>query len=159
MRKFLLIIFLLWPAPTGPFLGEAQAAKTKPVSIIEGPILAHVARVRDGDSIDVIAHVWPGTQMRVSVRLAGIDAPELRARCDEEKRLAVAARDRLSDLVSTGPVHLKQVRGGKYFGRILARVSANGTDVQKILLNENLARPYRGGKRKTWCDGKQLARG
>ncbi|MEM9733150.1 MAG: thermonuclease family protein [Pseudomonadota bacterium] len=159
MRKFLLIIFLLWPAPTGPFLGVAEAAQAKSVKVIEGPIFAQVVRVRDGDSIDVIAHVWPGTQMRVSVRLAGIDAPELRARCEAEKRLAVAARDRLSDLVRSGPVHLKQVRGGKYFGRILARVSAGGTDVQKIMLNENLARPYGGRQRKGWCNGDELARG
>ncbi|MEL7228734.1 MAG: thermonuclease family protein [Pseudomonadota bacterium] len=158
MRKLLFFLFLLWPAPTGPFLGEAEATTTKPVKIIQGPILAHVVRVRDGDSIDVIAHVWPGTQIRVSVRLAGIDAPELRARCGEEKRLAVAARDRLAQLVADGPVYLEQVRGGKYFGRILARVFVDGIDVQNALLKEKLARPY-GGKRAGWCDTERMVQG
>ena len=67
--------------------------------IIAGPIFADVVRVRDGDSVEVVAHVWPGHDVRVSIRLRGIDAPELRARCGPEKIKAIAARARLVQLL------------------------------------------------------------
>lgn len=119
---------------------------------IAGPVFADVVRVRDGDSVDVIAYIWPGHQVRTSIRLRGIDAPELRARCDKEKRLANEARERLVQLLSGGRIQLTGISGGKYFGRVLARIKNHrGQDVQQVLLKENLVRRYSGGKRKSWC--------
>lgn len=153
MRLLLSLLFFLAPVEMG------AAFEAKSVRMIVGPVLAHVVRVRDGDSVDVMAQVWPGTQISVSVRLAGIDAPELRARCGREKRMALAARDRLVVLLSDGPVHLEAVRGGKYFGRVLARVLVDGRDVQDVLLREKLVRRYKGGKRAGWCESDQIAGG
>ena len=123
--------------------------------IIAGPIFADVVRVRDGDSVEVVAHVWPGHDVRVSIRLRGIDAPELRARCGPEKIKAIAARARLVQLLGGKPIRLLKISGGKYFGRVLARVmNSKGVDVQQVLLKEKLVMPYRGGKRSSWCPGK-----
>ena len=120
---------------------------------ISGPILADVIRVRDGDSIDVVAKVWPGNEIRVSVRIRGIDAPELRARCSKEKRQAVAAREHLIYLLNGKPVHLLSISSGKYFGRVLANVTtANGMSIKENMLESGLVRPYRGKKRKSWCE-------
>ena len=120
--------------------------------LIVGPVDADVVRVRDGDSIDVVAHIWPGQDVRVSVRLRGIDAPELNARCLYEKQLAVLARDKLNDIVRSGKIHLHQISGGKYFGRVLGRViSQSGDDAAKILLKTGLVRRYQGRKRTSWC--------
>jgi len=136
---FLALSFVL----IGPLMGREQ---------IRGPVEADVLQVRDGDSIDVLAHVWPGHDVRVSIRLRGIDAPELKARCLREKALAIVARERLVELVGEGRVRLTRISGGKYFGRMLAQVETlDGVDVQKLLLREGLVRPYRGRKRKTWC--------
>jgi len=119
---------------------------------ISGPVFADVVQVRDGDSVDVIAHIWPGNDVHTSIRLRGIDAPELRAQCDQEKRLANEARERLAQLLSGGQIQLTGISGGKYFGRVLARITNHrGQDVQQILLKENLVRRYSGGKRKSWC--------
>ena len=91
------------------FLLFVMAGTAGAREMIVGPIDADVVRVRDGDSIDVIAHVWPGQDVRVSVRLRGIDAPELNAQCVYEKQLAVLARDKLKDIVQAGKIHLHQI--------------------------------------------------
>ncbi|MEE9313870.1 MAG: thermonuclease family protein [Rhizobiaceae bacterium] len=119
---------------------------------IRGPVEADVIRVRDGDSIDVVAHVWPGHDVNISIRLLGIDAPELKGRCKVEKQRALVARDRLIELLAGGSIQLTKISGGKYFGRMLARVrTVEGLDVQQILLREGLVRRYAGRKRQSWC--------
>lgn len=74
------------------------AHKLLPVLILSilppGPqVDTRVVSVVDGDTIKVEAQVWPGWFWRGSVRLAGVDAPELRAQCREERRLALEALD------------------------------------------------------------------
>lgn len=121
---------------------------------IGGPVLAEVVKVRDGDTMEVEAHIWPGQVARVAVRLRGIDAPELKAKCESEKTAALAARDRLVELVGTRGVHLFDISGDKYFGRVLAKVSSGDEpDLAKRLLVEGLVEPYDGGKRRDWCVG------
>ena len=89
---------------------------------------------------------------RISVRLRGIDTPEIRGKCDREKELATAARDLLTDLLTRArSIDLLQVERGKYF-RILATVTADGQDVGALLMAQQLARPYTGGRRAGWCD-------
>ena len=39
---------------------------------------ARVVRVIDGDTVEVLARPWPGQTIQAIVRLAGVDAPELR---------------------------------------------------------------------------------
>ena len=120
--------------------------------VIAGPIFADVQKVRDGDNIEVRAHIWPGQVVLVSVRLRGIDAPELRAKCANEKRMALNAKHAVEQLVGSQQVKLLAVGGGKYFGRVLARVMTHdGIDVAKHLLQEKLVRKYKGGKRLSWC--------
>ena len=58
-----------------------------------GPIPAEILDVLDGDTIAVRATIWLGQAVETHVRLSGIDAPELRAHCAEEKEKAEAARD------------------------------------------------------------------
>lgn len=119
---------------------------------ITGPVSAEVIKVRDGDTLEVEAHIWPQQTVKVAVRLRGIDAPELRAKCEGEKAAALAARDRLTALIGAGLVALHDVSGDKYFGRVLARVSAlQEADVGARLLREGLVVPYGGKARRDWC--------
>jgi micrococcal nuclease len=98
--------------------------------------------------------VWLGLEVRVSVRLRGIDAPELRARCPEERELAEAAAAHLAALVGDGPVALTNVAGGKFYGRVIADVASDDErDLAEAMLAPGLARPYDGGRRQGWCDG------
>lgn len=61
-----------------------------------GPVSAVVERVVDGDTVDVRAHIWLGQTLTVRVRIDGVDAPETRSDCADERRLAAAARDYLA---------------------------------------------------------------
>ena len=85
------------------------------------------------------------------VRIAGLDAPELPGRCPEERAAALAARDfLLARLRAAERVELLEL-GRDRFGRLLARVLADGEDMASALIAAGLARPYHGGKRNPWC--------
>lgn len=121
---------------------------------LAGPVSAIVLKVRDGDTVEVEALIWPSQVVRTAVRLRGIDAPELKAACPAEREAAAAARDRLAGLVAGGPVALTGIAGDKYFGRVLADLSAEGVpDVSRTLLDEGFVAAYRGGARRDWCAG------
>lgn len=118
-----------------------------------GPVPATVLSVYDGDTIRVEAHPWPSLTMRTAVRIAGIDAPELRGKCPAEVAAASAARAALELLVADagGTVALFDVRPDKYGGRVLARVEAGGRDLAATLIARGHGRPYDGGRRRPWC--------
>ena len=121
---------------------------------LAGPIPARVLSVIDGDTVEVRARVWLGHEVRTRVRLAGIDAPELRGKCAHETRLAAQARDFLTARLLVGPetVLLREVRYGKFAGRVLARVeTTNGGDLGRDLVDAGLAVPYDGRTRPVWC--------
>ena len=113
---------------------------------------AEVLRVIDGDTFEARVHVWPGIDITTKVRLRGIDAPELRARCPLEKTKAEAARDALSDLLAPGTVSVYAVSLDKYGGRVVAEASTReSTSVSAELLRRGMARSYKGGHRDGWC--------
>ena len=76
----------------------ASAAK-----LFRGPVEAVVVEVLDGDTFLAEATVWPGHSVRVNVRIRGIDAPEMKARCDVERDAALRAREALASLFGDGP--------------------------------------------------------
>ncbi len=134
--------------------GAAHADDDDYPRAISGPVEARVLKVRDGDTVEVEAFVWPMQAVQVAVRLKGIDAPEKRGRCEAEKAAAEIARDRLVALIGSGNVTLTGISGDKYFGRVLATLSVPGQpDLGRVLLREGLVVRYEGGKRRDWCDG------
>ena len=118
----------------------------------EGPVRAQVVRVIDGDTFDASARIWLGQAIEVRVRIMGIDAPELHARCDAERQRAEAAREYLARRIEGGEVKLTSVRYDKYGGRIDAAVADAGGDVARAMLKAHMARPYEGGRRASWCE-------
>lgn len=117
-----------------------------------GPVRATVVRVIDGDTVEADAHVWPGHTVRVSVRLRGIDAPELRSQCDEERALAERARAHLSTLLDSGAVNVRNIARDKFFGRVVADLETDSGDaVAPLLLAADLVRTYDGRTRASWC--------
>jgi endonuclease YncB( thermonuclease family) len=111
-----------------------------------------VERIVDGDTLAVRVRVWLGQEVAVLLRLAGIDAPELRGGCDAERAAALAARDALAALVTGGEIVLTAIEGDKYFGRVVAvAVTPAGADLAALLLASGHARAYDGGTRQGWC--------
>lgn len=116
-------------------------------------VAAVVTAVIDGDTLAVRAAAWPGFEATATVRLIGIDTPELRGRCERETAAAIAARTAAADLAPPGArVILSGIDSDKY-GRTLARVTlADGRDLAEALLAAGHGRPYAGGARQGWCD-------
>src|SRR4029079_2559455 len=107
---------------------------------------AEVSRVIDGDTFEARVKIWPGMEAVTRVRLRGVDAPEMKARCEDERVKAIAARDALTQMLNEGAVGLSNVSQDKYGGRVDADVStANTRDVGEALLALGLARRYERG--------------
>jgi len=120
--------------------------------IVTGPVWATILRVIDGDTFVADAHVWPGETVEVSVRIRGIDAPEIHSRCIAERAAAERARDRLIQLLGGDSVLISNIGGGKYYGRVLADVKTPaGVEIGPALLREALVRSYGGGRRQLYC--------
>ncbi len=139
-----------WPLPIALILVLASTAATAAADPIPGPINARVVSVYDGDTLTVDAEPWPSVTIRTAVRVAGVDTPEIRGKCQAEKDLAVQARDFVLATVGA-QVQLANVRHGKYAGRVVADVWVSGRKLSDLLIPENLGRPYQGGRREGWC--------
>ncbi|MBD0413805.1 thermonuclease family protein [Oryzicola mucosus] len=117
-----------------------------------GPVEATVIDVLDGDTFLAEAKVWPGHSVRVNIRIRGIDAPEMRSRCESEREAAHRARDALAALLGARPILLSNIGGAKYYGRVLADVaSGSGEVVAEAMLASGKVRAYDGGRRYSWC--------
>jgi len=109
-------------------------------------------RVVDGDTVDVLIDVGFSTFRKERVRLYGINAPESRTRNLEEKKLGIAAKERLKEILkSFGKSFVIKTeidKKGKY-GRILGQLY--DLDYQNcandMMITEGHAVEYFGGKR------------
>ena len=95
---------------------------------------------------------------KMSVRVNGVDTPEIRTRCAQEKVLGKQAKALVKDVLKDAEyLSLRNVKRGKYF-RIVADIIINpGTpdevNLKDILLESGLAVAYDGGKKtKNWCE-------
>jgi micrococcal nuclease len=152
-------LYRVWSLPglAGALLLVAAASEGGPAperlaaEALAGPVQAVVERVVDGDTIEVRARIWLGQSLTVRVRIDGVDAPELEARCADERRMALAARDYLVRRLMGAEIMLTRVVYDKYGGRVRADVADATGDVGRGLLAAGLARPYRGERRQPWC--------
>ena len=107
-----------------------------------------VIKVYDADTITIASKLpYDDSPMyRLSVRLNGIDTPEMKGKgvSDEEKEAAKLARDFVSNLVLNKFVSLENIESEKY-GRILADVYIGDIHLNNLLLKERYAVKYDGG--------------
>jgi micrococcal nuclease len=105
-----------------------------------------VIKVYDGDTITIAAKLpYKSSPLyRFSVRLDGIDCPEIKGKNEDEKECAKLGRDILKEKILHKIVKLENVRTEKY-GRILADVYYDNKHINNWLLINNLAVKYDGG--------------
>lgn len=115
-----------------------------------GPFPVKVTKVLDGDTVRVEIRLWFSQVLTETIRIEGIDAPELKAKCASEAEGAERAKTRLTELLSSGHAEVWNVRREKY-GRALGTITAQGMNVGDTMLKEGLVRPYAGGRRQGWC--------
>ena len=110
---------------------------------------AKLDRVVDGDTIDALVDLGFDTWKKVRVRMMGMNAPESRTRDLEEKKLGLAAKARLNELIESNDFlfTLKSHGVGK-FGRCLGEIFIEEEiSINQTLINEGHATQYNGGTR------------
>ena len=124
------------------------------VTVSANALPARVDYIFDGDTFSAAVELDTDVNITVRVRLINVDTPEMNGKCEREKQMAVRARDVLSALIPKGTVvELSNIQDDKYLGRIDANVFLpDGRDVGLILIDSGFGRPYKGGKRKPWCE-------
>ena len=113
-------------------------------------------RNHDGDTVTVdIPGVHPLLGKGISVRVAGVDTPEITSKNSCERKKAKLAKDFTAELLKKAyRIDLMNVEKDKYF-RIVADVIFDGKSLGKYLLNTTvkIAVPYDGGTKAkvNWC--------
>jgi endonuclease YncB( thermonuclease family) len=116
-------------------------------SIFTFPITGgRVIKVYDGDTITIAAKlpIKNSPIYRFSIRLNGIDTPEIKGSSQEEKQLAHEAQEFVSKLILNKYIRLENIQNEKY-GRILADVYIGNIHLNELLVNERFALHYNGG--------------
>jgi endonuclease YncB( thermonuclease family) len=138
MKKFLLALLFITP------LAQAEVYDYK------------VTRVKDGDTVEFEAKFLPPPLKPVlSLRVLGVDTPEKapRAKCEKEARGGQAATDFVKKKIAEARrVQIELKAWDKFGGRVLGDVIIDGQSLSKMLIDNQLARPYHGEAKKSWCE-------
>ncbi len=156
MTRFLSLMLMLSVAIFG---GGWTASGTAPI----GGVAAFAALAADTEAASfVFCHNNGGTNCVVDgdtiwyrgtkIRITGIDTPEThQPKCAAEAKLGAAATRRMLQLVNAGPFTLQSINHDEdRYGRKLRILTRGGKSLGDILVEEGLARYYKGGRR-SWC--------
>ncbi len=111
-----------------------------------------IAEVYDGDTFKInLPQQVPIFGDKLSIRLAGVDTPEIKGTSEEVKALAKQAREMTEKaLQSADQIELRNPQRGKYF-RIVSEVWIDGESLADMLKAKGLAKDYDGeGPRPEW---------
>ena len=110
--------------------------------------------LRDIDLDGTYAPLWDN----IGIRVAGVDTPEMRGKCVEEKVLARQAKALVKKALKDAEyIALRNPKRGKYFRIVADIIIEPGTpdeiNLKDLLLEADLAVVYNGGRKtKSWCN-------
>ena len=108
----------------------------------------------DGDTCNAIMLGVPDSIKKIKVRIRGIDTPEIKGKCENERDLALKAKNFVNDLIENSTVlYLKDFEWGKYGGRVVADLYIDNKNYLEYLKDKDFYVLYNGGKKvKNWCN-------
>jgi micrococcal nuclease len=115
----------------------------------------YVIDVYDGDTFTIATPVLNTKNnyvYRFSVRVQGVDCPELRTKDKDEKYVALKAKEFAESVLLHKHIILKNIQYDKY-GRILACVFVDNKNYSELLIHSKLAVEYNGNTKcspKNW---------
>jgi len=139
------------PLPNQLLTNENEIINWKDCHPFVPPIYSgQVIKVYDGDTITIASKLPYSNSLlyRFSVRLNGIDTPEIKGKNEDEKKSAQIAKHALEDLILHKNVILKNTKTEKY-GRILADVYLEDLHLNQWMLDNKYAVLYDGGTKKS----------
>jgi endonuclease YncB( thermonuclease family) len=112
---------------------------------------ATIIRCHDGDTCKITIPSLPELfGDRLSLRIAGIDTPEMKGKCEQERILALQAKVFLTHhLEQAQNIEIELIARDKY--RVLALIVANGMDLADEVIKAGLAYAYDGKTKQRWC--------
>ena len=152
--------------PQDPVLASLTDAPNYDREFQGKQVIAKVVSVYDGDTLTAIfrlnqdpASASASAPLKYSVRLTGIDTPEMKPPKTTPNRealiaLAKSARDFVITR-TTGQLVMLDLQGLDKYGRVLARVYLTPTPdpaycINDMLIQAGFAKPYAGGTKVTW---------
>ena len=109
--------------------------------------------VYDGDTITVVFKPYPNVPIyKYSIRLLGIDTPEIRTKNLDEKKKGIEVRDILREKILGKIITIKCGKFDKY-GRLLANIfDEGGQHINKWLVDNKYAYEYFGGTKRVFSE-------
>jgi micrococcal nuclease len=112
---------------------------------------AKILKVLDGDTV-VVGFFRQETPLKISARINGIDTPEIHSKDLVQKRMAIAAKERLEKVTLGRIATLKHIETEKY-GRLLCDLEIEGGPVsirEYMLEDRSLTHEYFGDTKQKW---------
>ena len=115
------------------FLSLPSHSLAKSFGDYEGAVYV---RNYDGDTITFnLSGLHPNIGEKTSIRVNGIDTPEIKGKCEKEKYDAQQARDMVTDILKDSEqITLMNMEKGKYF-EVAADVIVDGKNLAGMLLD------------------------
>ena len=148
-------------------LRSAEAVEAPLFSLSGQEHSVRVVGIYDGDTVTVVLPVHDHLY-KFKARLDGIDTPEMKSSSEDERKKAVAARNRLFDLVTGGGVGIPksmdeyleknpvivyvECKAFDKYGRLLVEMyptSGKVLSFQQMLIHEGHGYVYHGGTKMT----------
>ncbi len=120
-----------------PLNGEAQLLSEEKFTLPKGHQF-NVVKIFDGDTIRV-----EGFGLKFTIRLVGIDTPELGKKGEKNQPYSQEAKEKLTQLIGKKTISLKQYGTGGY-NRVLAEIFVNATNINLEMVRAGLAEVYQG---------------
>jgi len=104
-----------------------------------------VLKVYDGDTFTIVTKLYINEPVyKFQIRINNIDTAEIKGTSDNIKKMALLAKEKLSDLILNKMVIFENISYDKY-GRILADVYIDNILINKWMIDNHLALSYDGG--------------
>jgi micrococcal nuclease len=132
-------------------LKDCTTKNTKRFTFDGSKFLCKCIKVYDGDTITVAFKPFQIDNneniYKYSIRLSGIDTPEIRTKNIDEKKKAIEIRDILKEKILNKFIYIQCGNFDKY-GRLLAYIFYDDININEWLITEGFANKYDGGKKK-----------
>jgi micrococcal nuclease len=129
-------------------LKDCTTKNTKRFTFDGSRFLCKCIKVYDGDTITVAFKPFQINNdeniYKYSIRLSGIDTPEIRTKNIDEKKKAIEIRDILKEKILNKFIYVQCGKFDKY-GRLLGCVFYDDININEWLINEGFANKYDGG--------------
>ena len=119
---------------------------------------ARILRVIDGDSIEILFLHGKKIPMKIQMRIANVDTPEIRrAKTNLEREAGMFVKEKVEDLLYANDDRIQAsfIKWDKYGGRIVGNIRyGKGSYLSSYLIREGYAQIYNGKKKQMWSEHK-----